>query len=208
MARSRTVHDGERTRDALIDAAAELFAEHGVDAVSVRSINKAAGVAPAAVHYHFGSRDGLLQAVLVRDGDAVLRRVAELARVLAARPTVPTARELVLCVARPYLELLQREPVRGRHWLRVVAQLTLSDDERLERTASEASALLLAQVRRRFGDGSDPVLRWALAVTTLVQMLGGPLAHDDDQVEALLNFVCGGLEAADRRRGRVAVVGD
>ncbi|MBO4317969.1 MAG: TetR/AcrR family transcriptional regulator [Mailhella sp.] len=38
----------------------ELFASYGVKAVSVGQIAKAAGVTSAMVHYHFGSRDGLL----------------------------------------------------------------------------------------------------------------------------------------------------
>ncbi|MFN8628716.1 MAG: helix-turn-helix domain-containing protein [Candidatus Binatia bacterium] len=49
-----------------MDAAEELFATFGVEGVSIRSINAAAGLAAPSVHYHFGSKDDLLSAVLRR----------------------------------------------------------------------------------------------------------------------------------------------
>ncbi|MDG6110403.1 TetR/AcrR family transcriptional regulator [Dactylosporangium aurantiacum] len=45
------------------NAALRLFAEHGHDAVTVREIATAAGVSPALVVHHFGSKDGLRAAV-------------------------------------------------------------------------------------------------------------------------------------------------
>ena len=51
------------------DAALELFAEHGEDRVTMRQVAERAGVSPALVVHHFGSRDGLREAVIehVRD---------------------------------------------------------------------------------------------------------------------------------------------
>jgi AcrR family transcriptional regulator len=54
------------TKDKILDAAERLFAEHGLAATSLRAVIKHAGVNTAAVHYHFGSREGLVEAVLVR----------------------------------------------------------------------------------------------------------------------------------------------
>jgi AcrR family transcriptional regulator len=50
----------------LLDAAERLIGERGVDAVSVRAINSAAGSNVAAAHYHFGSKPALVRAVLDR----------------------------------------------------------------------------------------------------------------------------------------------
>ena len=44
-------------RQQILTVAETLFAEHGVDAVSLRKINAAAGVSPGVLHYHFGSRE-------------------------------------------------------------------------------------------------------------------------------------------------------
>ncbi len=49
---------------ALVDAATELFAERGPGAVSVREVAARAGVNHGLVHRHFGSKDGLVRAVL------------------------------------------------------------------------------------------------------------------------------------------------
>lgn len=52
------------TRARLVSAAAELFAEQGVDAVSVDAVAEAAGRTSGAVYAHFGSKQGLLLALL------------------------------------------------------------------------------------------------------------------------------------------------
>src|SRR3954453_21988093 len=55
----------EATRARLITAAEQLFAERGIDAVSLREINRAAGARNAiAVQYHFEDRAGVLRAIL------------------------------------------------------------------------------------------------------------------------------------------------
>jgi AcrR family transcriptional regulator len=58
---------GERraqTRRALLDAAAELFAERGVDGASIDAIAEAAGRTSGAIYDHFGGKEGLLFALL------------------------------------------------------------------------------------------------------------------------------------------------
>src|SRR4029079_13555351 len=54
------------TRESLLDAAEELFAERGIPAASLRAITERAAATLAAVHYHFGSKQGLVRAVFDR----------------------------------------------------------------------------------------------------------------------------------------------
>ena len=54
------------TRTSILDAAERLFSEGGFDATSTRSIVAEADVNLAAINYHFGSREGLIRAVLER----------------------------------------------------------------------------------------------------------------------------------------------
>jgi len=62
--RSATVRDEDLTARARIrEAALELFARDGFEATSVRAIASAAGVSPALVMHHFGSKDDLRAAV-------------------------------------------------------------------------------------------------------------------------------------------------
>ncbi|MCB1890428.1 MAG: TetR family transcriptional regulator [Rhodocyclaceae bacterium] len=57
---------GPETRTRILDAAEALFAENGLDATSMRMITGRAGVNLAAVNYHFGGKDGLIQEVFRR----------------------------------------------------------------------------------------------------------------------------------------------
>lgn len=54
------------TKDRILDTAERAFSEHGYSGVSLRSIIGEAGVNLAAVHYHFGSKEDLLKAVMLR----------------------------------------------------------------------------------------------------------------------------------------------
>lgn len=54
------------TRESLLDAAESLFSEHGIQAASLRAITQQAAANLAAVHYHFGSKEGLVRAVFSR----------------------------------------------------------------------------------------------------------------------------------------------
>jgi AcrR family transcriptional regulator len=63
MLNMRSVPDDRTTRAVIRDEALRLFAVRGPDAVSVRQIAAAAGVSPALVVHHFGSKDGLCREV-------------------------------------------------------------------------------------------------------------------------------------------------
>ncbi len=54
------------TREQILEAAWDLFAEKGFEDVSVRDVTNAAGVNLASVSYHFGGKDGLIQEVVKR----------------------------------------------------------------------------------------------------------------------------------------------
>jgi AcrR family transcriptional regulator len=71
MARTQGERKAE-TRAKLLAAAAELFADQGVDAVSVDAVAEAAGRTSGAVYAHFGSKQGLLLALLDSWKDSVL----------------------------------------------------------------------------------------------------------------------------------------
>ncbi len=54
------------TKERLLDTAEELFAVHGFSATSLRMITAEAGVNLASIHYHFGSKEKLIEAVFTR----------------------------------------------------------------------------------------------------------------------------------------------
>jgi AcrR family transcriptional regulator len=63
----------EETCAALVHAAGELFAEHGLEGVSTRAIAEKAGENIGSIHYHFGSKEGLHLAALRH----AIRRIRE-----------------------------------------------------------------------------------------------------------------------------------
>lgn len=60
----RMAQPSETTRQRILKAAERLFAEHGYDATSIRSIVTKARVNQAAINYHFGGKDGLYRDLL------------------------------------------------------------------------------------------------------------------------------------------------
>ena len=56
----------KKTYEKLMDCAEKIFAEKGYDKASVREITAAANVNLASIHYHFGSKENLLQELLNR----------------------------------------------------------------------------------------------------------------------------------------------
>jgi AcrR family transcriptional regulator len=80
-ASARTV---EERRQLILDVAETLFAEHGIAGTSVRSILAAAGANVAAVHYHFGSKEKLVEEVFRRRAEKIAQeRTRGLKRALA-----------------------------------------------------------------------------------------------------------------------------
>ena len=101
---------GDDTRRRLIATAERLIAENGLQAVSVRDITGAADANSAAIHYHFGSKDGLVRAVLADRAEALqARRRAH----LAALGEVPTVAELARALVLPTIELTGAEAGDG-----------------------------------------------------------------------------------------------
>lgn len=78
------------TRDRILATAEQLFAEAGIGATSLRTITAAAGVNLAAVNYHFGSKDALVEAVYRRHLEplnrARLRQLEEIEQAAKGKP--------------------------------------------------------------------------------------------------------------------------
>ena len=73
----------------------------------------------------------------------------------------------------PYLELLERERVRGLRWVKINAQLAMAGDAAFVDLYPEPSAAILAEFRRAFPEVPEDrlLLRWSVASRTLIQML-------------------------------------
>jgi AcrR family transcriptional regulator len=127
---------GAGTRERILDAAERLMAERGVGGVSLNEINQAAGQRnTAALHYHFGGRDGLLRAIMRRHGDWLRARHDELyARVAGAGAGTgaPDVRGLVEVIVLPVAEYVGMGPSQRnavRVWVSAVTRSELAVEE-------------------------------------------------------------------------------
>jgi AcrR family transcriptional regulator len=110
-------------RARLVAAAETLFAGAGIDAVSLREINAAAGAGNAsAIQYHFGDRAGLLRAVLAKHHPAVESRRHALLDQYEADGRNGDLRVLAAALVRPLAAELD-DPNGGPGYLQILADL-------------------------------------------------------------------------------------
>ena len=81
-----------RTRERILEVALALFAEHGYDATSMRTIAEHLGITKAALYYHFDTKADIVRAMLAETE----RRVAELAAWAREQPRTPELSRQVL----------------------------------------------------------------------------------------------------------------
>jgi AcrR family transcriptional regulator len=109
-----------------VAAAERLFAERGIDGVSLREINTAAGQRNStALQYHFGDRTGLLNAVLAKHYPEIEMRRHQLLDEYESRGDLPEAearRTLAAALVRPMAAKLA-DLDGGRAYLRIMEQL-------------------------------------------------------------------------------------
>jgi AcrR family transcriptional regulator len=104
----------DSTRERILAAAEELFARTGVATTSLRAITALARVNLAAVNYHFGSKDGLVEAVYRRRLEPLNRaRLSNLEKVEAAAGGAPPALEDVMEAFIVPVVKLGQDPAQG-----------------------------------------------------------------------------------------------
>ena len=170
---------GRDTRERLLATAEELFATRGIDAVSVRDITEAADANTASINYHFGSKRGLIDAIVERRAEALGRRRAELLDELEGSDPVDL-RAVTRAMVLPTAELVHDDPT-GRFYVSFLAALGDHPElmpaldafepstERYLRALARATPELPAKVR---------VLRFAVAKDLTNRVLGqtnGPI---------------------------------
>ena len=109
-------------KQALLDAAAVLMDERGVDNVTVHDISQASGHRNrSAVRYHFGSRDAVIRAVIARSMDPVDSERNALLDHLETTGAPLTPRSVMEVAVGPLARQLRT--AEGRRYLRLCAQL-------------------------------------------------------------------------------------
>ena len=119
--KSKKGSKGAQTQERILRVAERLFAEHGYDGVSVRTIASGAGAQVALLHYYFRSKLGLYRAVFQRRIEPISQRRRETLENVMKRVDPPASIEEVLdALARPWVEL--RDQRGGQHYSRLIAR--------------------------------------------------------------------------------------
>jgi AcrR family transcriptional regulator len=163
---------------ALILAAERLFAEQGIEAVALRHVNQAANQRNmSAAHYHFGSREGLVRAVLMHRWPDLDRRRGDMLR---NRPGTRDLRFFLEAFILPLVdELTPRE--EGNHYLRFMQQYArFRGDYTFARQFSPAGVEIYDELERLIG--YIPVEVRGLRIGYLINMIHAVLASAEDRL--------------------------
>lgn len=199
--------EGERLREALLDAASELLAEsRDADGLSVRAVTARAGVSPTALYLHFADKDELTRAVKDRAfdelGAALLAAQAERAPTTsggAGAPSVGDHAGQLRAMGIAYLRFARERPgvyaVLFQTYIPKAGPAPSRDDLR---TGDEVFRILVGAVERSLPDGRDAfeiscVLWMALHGRAAVRpaMPGFPFPDDERFVSLLCERVLG-----------------
>lgn len=127
----------ERTRTLVLDAAEHLVSQRAPEEIRIEDVAARAGISPASVYVHFGTKDGLLAAVTER----VLSVATETLRSAYAAQSSPLER--FAGVGSAYLRLLLDHPV-------VVKYLSVTGERGPQTPVEDAVVTRFSELRREF----------------------------------------------------------
>jgi TetR/AcrR family transcriptional regulator len=156
--------DAAATREALVAAGTELFAERGYDGVPVWAIAHKAGVNKAMINYHFGGKRKLYLAIVSATFAEIVASVERLAD--SPRPAPEVLRELVAVVG----EIATR---RHPHFCSMMLREVVAGGKHLDPELIDNPARILGAVQRIVARGvSDGDFRPVDPVLTHLSLVG------------------------------------
>lgn len=123
------------TKDKILGAAEELFATHGFAGTSLRQVTSRADVNIAAVNYHFGSKENLVNEVFRRRMDQMsAQRLAQLERALTEHPG--EIEPIIAAFVEPALDMAGARSGSGA-FVRVIARAYVEKNDALRKFLSD-----------------------------------------------------------------------
>lgn len=202
----------------ILDAAEELFAIHGYDAVTLRAIAAKADVDVALANYHFGPKRDLFDAVFNRRAEVLndmrIRALDEAER--AAAPEPVSVYKIIECYLKPMLTGPHIREPGWRYYYALVAYVNNSLEwggELMSRFFNPMVDRFMTALRRALPDAAEADLYWSyhclsgaltltFAQTGRIDKLSDGMCRSDDLEGAyprLLDFAVGGIERACKR---------
>lgn len=201
------------TRDAIMNAAEDLFSKHGFYGVTIREVAREAGVDTALVHYYFGAKKELFDSVFNRRAEVWnSERVAAMDRYAEAAGETMTLEGLFEAFLRPPFQWSLKGGPGSKHYAALVAQTNAQPafgGETMARYFDPAIRRLLELVKRIMPQARDEQLYWAwhnlsgaltltLGETGRLDRLSGGLCRSGDLDSAcdyMVRFAAAGFRA-------------
>jgi AcrR family transcriptional regulator len=204
------------TRTRILDVAEELFMQHGFEGTSMRLLTARAGANLAAVNYHFGSKDALIEAVFRRRLDPMnAARIAQLDRLeaeAAGRPLLPE--RIIRAFVRPSLRMIEDVKGGGRNFSRLLGRAYTEPAKAVRGLIGQLYAPTMTRYKSAFERALPHMpreelvwrmhfmfgtLAYTLAATDTVQLIAGCKPEDRHDArlleERLTAFLASGLSA-------------
>ncbi|HLX79586.1 MAG TPA: TetR/AcrR family transcriptional regulator [Burkholderiales bacterium] len=197
----RSVKPPHETRTRILDAAEELFMQHGFEATSMRLLTAKAEANLAAVNYHFGSKDALIEAVFRRRLDPMnAGRIAELDRLekdAGGRPLA--AEQIIRAFVGASLRMIEDAKSGGRNFIRLLGRTYTDPQKHIRALIGQLYAPAMSRFKTAFEralpqmPGDELVWRmhfmfgtlaYTLAATDTVQLIAG--CKPEDRYDARL----------------------
>jgi AcrR family transcriptional regulator len=221
----RAVKPPHETRTRILDVAEELFMLHGFEGTSMRVLTAKAGVNLAAVNYHFGSKDALIEALFRRRLDPMnAERSKALEKLVAEAKGKALAPDAIIrAFVRPSLTHMEDAKGGGRNFIRLLGRTYTEPNKPIRVLIGQLYAPTMARYknalelalpqmprdelvwRMHFMFGT---LAYTLAATDTVQLIAG--CKPEDRYDArlledrLTAFLAAGLEAPHKQNVRKA----
>ena len=198
------------TKDRILGAAEELFAQYGFAGTSLRQVTSHADVNIAAVNYHFGSKDNLVNEVFRRRMDEMTAaRLGQLEQARSAHPG--ELRAVLAAFVEPALALAQ-DRQSGGAFVRVIARAYAEKNDNLRKFLSDHYGHVLREFGKAIGacipglskeelywrlDFFSGALTYAMADFGLIKRPPGvtEAAHRERAARELIRFAEAGLRA-------------
>lgn len=195
-------------RDAILNTAERLFAEQGIEAVSLRTINTDAGYSVAALHYHFGNREGLIDELMQSRRAPIMQRRQALLDQLKQQKQ-PSLKGIANALVLPLAEPILADHDTGLRTVKLFFQHRLMQQTRgeIERLTQDSYKIFDALLAKALPKQAPKTLqtRWALASELALQGLANidtvlatrtknPTPDDyQHYIDELVHFIAGGL---------------
>jgi len=197
------------TSETILDAAEDLFSKHGFHGVTIREVAREAGVDTALLHYYFGTKRGLFDAVFLRRAEVLNRERLEALDRCASGDGDVSVEDVVEAFVGPVLAWQAKGGPGWKHYCALVSQVNATPQwggETMTRYFDPVIHRMIELLRRALPGARDEDLYWGF------HNLSGALTltmGETGRLDRLSEGLCrsGDLDAAHAYMVRFAAAG-